>query len=931
MKGKKKDFGYLIYKIYISFGIIFFTTLAIFLSLFGNLEKADLQFSDMIYQFYNYRTKESVVSIIAIDDETEKQLGEFEDWSRGQTAELIELLNSAESVPSVIALGLDYSTAKDTYGDVRLAKVCEKAGNVCMSSFIVVGDAVFPQKTPLSITNIPQQNPFVQGTQEMDMADITDISLPYKNVLPYVTTGVINNLQIAGDGFARTAVLGVTYEDKEYDSFAVAVYKMYQEAKGKEVKLPKVDEDNAFQFLYTNKSADYAIYSFYDVISGKVDLTKFADSVVLIGDYTAENSTFQVPNQRKIQMQSIEVQANIVDALLSQNTGQPLSYSYLAGFYALFAILFFVSTSYSSGKRTFLTAVILIILQIIVCGILNALGYYILILIPIILVVCITIFNLGVRVIMTQRNNYRLKHAFKKYVDKSIVDEIVENGNLDVHVGGTVRDIAVLFVDIRGYTSLSENLQPEQMVDILNQYLALAASAVAKNKGTLDKFIGDAAMAVFNSPTDLDDYEYRAVCAAWDFLHSTKQLSELCEKKYGKQITFGIGIHCGNAVTGNIGCEARMDYTAIGDTVNTASRLEGIAEAGQILISEEMKKRIGSRICTSYGGEVSLKGKKEKVPVYIVENVEEQEAEQEKRLFGLDIKTSVLEKWTKKPQTPQAIQAKLYCIPSLKELHKYEQFAKEYHAAFEYNDFFVPEVLDDEEKVKDIVAQYMRLDRDRSEDTLHGAFLDICVNSNDKKIFEVSDLRIRQCMEIAAKMGLKAVIFHTNFIVNFKLKFYLDDWVDRNELYWRRLLQEYPNQSIYLENMFDDTPQLLTALAERMLDEPRFAVCLDTAHAFISGSSLESWFTSMAPYVAHMHLNDNNKHEDLHHPIGMGAFPWDVFQRWVSGLERKPSVLIEVRSFEDLQKSIEYMKEHGIYPFDKEEQEEKAPEAGNGC
>ena len=132
----------------------------------------------------------------------------------------------------------------------------------------------------------------------------------------------------------------------------------------------------------------------------------------------------------------------------------------------------------------------------------------------------------------------------------------------------------------------------------------------------------------------------------------------------------------------------------------------------------------------------------------------------------------------------------------------------------------------------------------------------------------------------------------------------------------KKILKEYPNQSIYLENMFDDTPQLLTVLAERMVGEPRFAVCLDTAHAFISGSSLDSWFQSMAPYVAHLHLNDNNKHEDLHHPVGMGAFPWDEFQKWVSSLERKPSVLIEVRTFAELQKSVEYMKEHKIYPFD---------------
>lgn len=910
MKHKKKELEYFVYKIYICFGVVFFTILALGLSFFGNLEKIDQQFSDAIYQIRNYRKQESVVRIIAIDNKTVKHLGEFDGWSRSQTAEMIALLNSAEEAPKVIGLGLDYSETKEATGDAKLIEVCEQNENVCISSFVVVGNETFLQRTPLSNAEILEHNPFPFVRQKAeDTMDILDVSLPYAELLPYIKTGVINNLQIGEDGYARTAVMEVTHGNKEYDSFAVAVYKMYQEAIGENAKLPKVDEDSVFAFFYTKQSTDYEIYSFYDVLSGKVDLKEFAGNIVLIGDYTDMGTTFKAPNQQMRQMQHMEVQANIMDALLSQNTGKPLSYSFMSGFYALFAILFFVTTSYSSGKRTFVSAVVLIFSQILICAILNFLGYYILILIPIILVVTITIFNLLVRVVMIQRNNYQLKYAFKKYVDKSIVNEIVETGNIDVHVGGTKRDIAVLFVDIRGYTTLSENLQPEQMVDILNKYLAIAAYAVQKNKGTLDKFIGDAAMAVFNSPVDLEDYEYRAVCAAWDFLQETKQLSAFCQEKYGKQITFGIGIHCGVAVTGNIGCEARMDYTAIGDTVNTASRLEGIAEAGQILISEEMKRRIGERIHTSYGGEVSLKGKKEKVPVYIVEGVNLESMEEKKTV-------KVLEKWSNRHAVPLNMNAQLYCIPSLKELHKYEQFAKEYAAAFEYNEFFLPELLDNEEKKKEIITQYMCLDRDRSKDTLHGAFLDICVNSIDAAIFAVSDLRIHQCMDIAAQMGLKAVIFHTNFIVNFKLQSYLDDWVNRNAAYWKKILQEYPNQSIYLENMFDDTPQLLTALAERMSGEPRFAVCLDLAHAFISGSSLNSWFASMAPYVAHLHVNDNNKHEDLHHPVGMGAFPWSEFEQWVSTLERKPGVLIEVRNFEDLQKSVVYMKEHRIYPFD---------------
>lgn len=916
-KKEKKNLYQLIYKTYMCFGVIFFAGLAIMLSYLGTLEKLDQQVSDFIYQILNYRLQEPVVSIIAIGSNTTEALGDYDNWSRSQTADLIELLNGSDFAPKVIGIGLDYSETKDTEGDTALVDVCRQYSNICISASISTDNMPSPQKAPLSPQQSPTENHSVSPKPSEGFPDsITDISLPYSELLPYITIGVINNLQISPDGYTRSAVTTVTYDDTEYDSFAMAAYKMYMNSIGKKPKIPKVDDDNSFSFTYSRKSKDYSVYSFYDVISGNVDLSIFKDDIVFIGDYTSSGSTFKVPNQRSTQMQDIEVQANILEALLCQKTGQAVSYSFMSVFYALFAAVFFIATSYSSRSQTFIAATLLLLLQITMCAVLNLFGYYILILIPAILVVIITIFNLTVRYTVTKRNNYQLESAFKKYVDKSIVNEIVQTGSIGIHIGGEKKDIAVLFVDIRGFTSLSENMEPEQIVDILNKYLTLAANAVARNHGTLDKFIGDAAMAVFNSPLDLDDYEYKAVCAAWDLLSSAQTLNDFCEKQYGKQVAFGIGIHCGEAVIGNIGCESRMDYTAIGDTVNTASRLEGVAAPGQILISAEMKERLGNRIQTSFAGEFALKGKKNKVPAYIVEGISSQNmppAIAQQTPEAAD-KTHV--NTGNQDPLQNKCQGKLYCIPSLAQLSDYEEFSRQYNAAFEYNDFFIPDILDDEEKIKSIMAQYMSLDHDRSEDTLHGAFLDICINSSDPQIFAASDRRIHQCMDIAREMGLKAVIFHTNYIVNFRLKSYLNGWLELNESYWKKLLQEYPKQKIYIENMFDDTPELLAELARRMKDEPRFAVCLDTAHAFISGSPLNDWFDSLKPHVAHLHINDNNQYEDLHCPVGLGTFPWDTFQSWITTLEHKPSLLIEVRSFEDLQKSVSYMKEHKIYPFD---------------
>ena len=132
----------------------------------------------------------------------------------------------------------------------------------------------------------------------------------------------------------------------------------------------------------------------------------------------------------------------------------------------------------------------------------------------------------------------------------------------------------------------------------------------------------------------------------------------------------------------------------------------------------------------------------------------------------------------------------IYCIPKLNQLDDYVSFSNKYNAGFEYNDFFIPSILDDVKRTDEIIDIYKSLDRDRSNDTLHGVFLDICINSDDPMIYKVSDYRVHQSLDIAVRLGVRAVIFHTNHISNFRLKSYQDSWLNRNEQYWRRILKE---------------------------------------------------------------------------------------------------------------------------------------------
>ena len=254
-------------------------------------------------------------------------------------------------------------------------------------------------------------------------------------------------------------------------------------------------------------------------------------------------------------------------------------------------------------------------------------------------------------------------------------------------------------------------------------------------------------------------------------------------------------------------------------------------------------------------------------------------------------------------------------IPKRDNIEESLRLSREYNANFEYNDFFLPFVLDDEEKKKELIEFYKGLPRDRSHDTLHGAFLDVTLHSSDARIREISELRVRQSMDIAKELGIRGVVFHTNMIANFKDAVYMKNWVKTNASFYKKILTEYPGIYVFVENMFDFDPDLLLELTQVLKDEPYFGVCLDYAHATISKVPAKKWLEVLKPYIKHMHINDNDLQDDLHKAVGQGAIDYKEFTKWMieNGLE--VSVLAEVSKLEDQIVSLEYMKQESIYPL----------------
>lgn len=272
--------------------------------------------------------------------------------------------------------------------------------------------------------------------------------------------------------------------------------------------------------------------------------------------------------------------------------------------------------------------------------------------------------------------------------------------------------------------------------------------------------------------------------------------------------------------------------------------------------------------------------------------------------------------------------SKLYLVPDRKDMERMCALAAEYGCAFEYNDFYIAKVMDDTGKQEQIIADYRKYKEGSSEknfsenvfsgDTMHGAFLDVTIHSDDPLIADTSMLRVRQSMLIAKNMGLKGVVFHTGRLAGFRAPDYLRNWRDRNAAFFTEIALQYPEQQIYMENMFDEAPDILAGLAEKMRDVRNFGVCLDYAHAMLSKCSGREWIETLAPYIRHIHINDNDRQNDLHQAVGAGQVDWQEFDHLVRQYRVEASVLVEVRGYEAQQESLQYMKRHGIYPMERE-------------
>ena len=565
----------------------------------GLLDGADGTASDRIYQRPDGADGEIVV--IGIDRHALEELGPLP-WPRGYMAEAIEYLNAdPDARPAVIGVDVLYvGSGNDPDADDWLTEAAAEYGNVVFASAASFGREVVHH-----------------GENEFSMNDraVKAWDEPFPALGSVSATGHINAMD-DGDGVLRHAMLWIDVPGKgRVPSFARAIYEAWCDANGTAPNAPPETDENGFFYIpFTAAPGGYYDgVSVADLLTGEIGSDYFADKIVLIGPYAAGlQDDYITAVDHAAPMYGVEIQANVIDAFRAAHFPREANETLQL---ALAFVICAAALLWLWDRKLRYAVPVWFVLCFgwsALCALLYRFGILLHILWIPLFVTVLFVASVAANYVRAAREKRRVQHTFGHYVDPAVMKQLLEQGDSALELGGKLCDIAVLFVDVRGFTTMSEALDPPTVVEIVNKYLTLTTDCIMRNHGTLDKFVGDCTMAFWNAPIPQEDAVYLACRAAMDMVEGSRALGRELMKRFGRTVDFGIGVNWGPAVVGNIGAPKRMDYTAIGDTVNTAARLEANAPGSTVYISRAVADVLGERArVTSLGGAIKLKGKAE--------------------------------------------------------------------------------------------------------------------------------------------------------------------------------------------------------------------------------------------------------------------------------------------------------------------------------
>jgi adenylate cyclase len=356
---------------------------------------------------------------------------------------------------------------------------------------------------------------------------------------------------------------------------------------------------------------------YHRVVNGDVPPERFRGAIVLVGATTPTlQDVYSTPFAEARSMPGVEIHAHMLDTLLRGDHVRPIPRWASVAAAVAAALLAAYLVVRLRPVRGFLTAVLLwtalaawtFLVFVMWNAWFQAAG-----------VTVAFVLGYGAMVVDSYIREQREKRRLSQFFSPAVLREIVRHQAGDA-LGSRRRTVTVLFSDIRGFTSIAEHLEPEVVAEMLREYLTVMTEVVFRHGGTVDKYVGDCIMALYNAPFDDPDHAANAVRTALELQERTLEVSARWAPKLGVEIRNGVGIHTGEAVVGTLGSQQRLEYTAIGDTVNLASRIESLTKdyGAAIIVSEDTHELVKGMFSTRQLGEVAVKGKSRPVKIFTV-------------------------------------------------------------------------------------------------------------------------------------------------------------------------------------------------------------------------------------------------------------------------------------------------------------------------
>lgn len=563
---------------------------------------------DLKQKLFPSKLKENNIIIVSINDKSvnllEEELGRWP-WERDKIGEIVEFIGLSK--PEV--LFLDILMPNPSKGDEILRDALSKIPHILAADF---------SERKTIDKNICFKGKIVRDL-EKKFKSYDYALLPCTLINENTKIGSIH-LFNDEDGVLRKYPLWQKSNNFLYPSLSNA----YFEKEGKEIKLHFYGKGGNFEYLDAFKIyiANKILQEEGETEEVKEIKKRLEGKIVFLGVTATGGFDLRTVPTSKI-YPGVEIHATAFQNLKDKNFIRDLPfYLYLLISYILIIIFYIILRKSKLGTQTL--TLIFFIIGIIFFSFYSfskTLNFPISFLILSLLFLFFS--NLIIDYSKARRERKKIEDTFSRYVSPSVLNYLLSRKTLP-ELGGELKEITVLFSDIRNFTTISEKTPPEILVKWLNEYFSLMVPIVFKHNGTLDKFIGDAIMAFWGAPLEDKNHSLNALNCAKEMLEVLKLWNKKREEENLPQLNIGIGLNSGFALTGNIGADLgkvkNFQFTALGDVVNTASRLEGLNKElkTEILLSEEVKKSLPENIELKYLGEFKVKGKEEAVKIYTI-------------------------------------------------------------------------------------------------------------------------------------------------------------------------------------------------------------------------------------------------------------------------------------------------------------------------